>query len=121
MNSKGSWNKLTSFFRNDEDKKSEEKYLLDNEFERKKNLHDFQVLKKLGHGGFGRVFLARHIHDNQLVALKVRQKNHNVEVHETNPDLKCEKTLQLENNVKSIFVELDLEVSKSDFGCSCTS
>ena len=77
MNSKGSWNKLTSFFRNDEDKKSEEKYLLDNEFERKKNLHDFQVLKKLGHGGFGRVFLARHIHDNQLVALKVRQKKKN--------------------------------------------
>ena len=96
MNSKGSWNKLTSFFRNDEDKKSDEKYLLDNGFQKKKNLHDFQVLKKLGHGGFGRVFLARHIHDNQLVALKVRVKNYGFEVHETNPDLKFCK-VQCEN------------------------
>ena len=96
MNSKGSWNKLTSFFRNDEDKKSDEKYLLDNGFQKKKNLRGFQVLKKLGHGGFGRVFLARHIHDNQLVALKVRVKNYGFEVHETNPDLKFCK-VQCEN------------------------
>lgn len=31
---------------------------------------DFQIIRKLGHGGFGRVFLAKHKPTQQLVALK---------------------------------------------------
>lgn len=31
---------------------------------------DFQIIRKLGHGGFGRVFLAKHKSSQRLVALK---------------------------------------------------
>ena len=37
-----------------------------------KNVQDFRILRKLGHGGFGRVFLAKYTGDDgQRVAMKV--------------------------------------------------
>ena len=40
-----------------------------------KNVQDFRILRKLGHGGFGRVFLAKYTGDDgQLVAMKVSSR-----------------------------------------------
>ena len=46
-------------------------------------LQDFEVLRKLGHGGFGRVFLAQSKVSKKLVALKVIVKK---EIPETKTD-----------------------------------
>ena len=44
---------------------------MSNDFNTNKNVQDFRILRKLGHGGFGRVFLAKYSGDGQLVAMKV--------------------------------------------------
>ena len=44
---------------------------MSNDFNTTKNVQDFRILRKLGHGGFGRVFLAKYSGDGQLVAMKV--------------------------------------------------
>lgn len=37
----------------------------------KPGMDDFKIIRKIGKGGFGRVFLAEHSKENKLVALKV--------------------------------------------------
>eukprot|EP00300_Choanocystis_sp_HF-7_P005957 c14386_g1_i1.p1 GENE.c14386_g1_i1~~c14386_g1_i1.p1 ORF type:complete len:1185 (+),score=165.16 c14386_g1_i1:201-3557(+) len=41
--------------------------------------NEFQLMKKLGEGGFGCVHLARRLHDQQLVALKVMKRTTNTD------------------------------------------
>ena len=47
----------------------------DDELPKSPNINDFQILRKLGHGGFGRVFLAQHspngTPNGRYLALKV--------------------------------------------------
>ena len=40
----------------------------------KKSLDDFKFIKKIGHGAFGKVFLAEHISTNNVYAIKVMCK-----------------------------------------------
>mmetsp|Transcript_56866 Transcript_56866/g.112989 ORF Transcript_56866/g.112989 Transcript_56866/m.112989 type:complete len:132 (+) Transcript_56866:147-542(+) len=39
-------------------------------------LEEFEILRKLGEGGFGEVFLAKHNVDKQLFAIKALNKKH---------------------------------------------
>ena len=49
----------------------------------KPGMDDFKIIRKIGKGGFGRVFLAEHSKENKLVALKVIVKK---EIPETKAD-----------------------------------
>ena len=57
-------------------------------------VEDFQILRKIGKGGFGRVFLAKHSKRNKLVALKVIVKKEVPESKSDREHVKAEHFVQ---------------------------
>ena len=60
----------------------------------KPGIDDFQIIRKIGKGGFGRVFLAKHTNQNKLVALKVIVKKEVPESKSDKEHVKAEHFVQ---------------------------